>query len=151
MKKRYQKHTKPELPSRQKLASELAKQTQKAEWTSRQLKEADKQHFTWQTRACRSEQENQRLVQQIEKMTSAGEYICVVPSPNFSSRNAMMESAAFCRVGMPRYHVGVDLEVRDFQRHDRGHNESLIEAIADQMSRETRAVVLKNLRILSTT
>jgi len=151
MKKRYQKQSKPEMPSRRKLASELAEQKQRAEQATQLARNVAHSTDILRERAFRAEDENQRLVKQIEKITSAGEYIRVVSSPNYSSRNAMMESAAFCRVGMPRFHVGIDLEVCDFQRHDRGHHESLIEAIADQMSRETRAVVLKNLRILSTT
>lgn len=145
MKRRYQKHTKPELPSRQKLASELAEQKQRAEQATQLAHNTAHSADILRGRAFRAEDENQRLVKQIEGLSSFKEYVRVAPSPNFAKSDGFLRTQ---QIGMPRYHVGIDFGVDTFQRHDRGNREILIEAIADQIAREARAAVIKNLQVI---
>lgn len=142
--KRYQKQDKPKIPSRRKLADELAKTEKAREWTSRQLDIATKEQSSWMTKACRLDRENQRMAKQIEGLTSFRDFVHVAASPGFSSREDFIRHQT---VEMGMYHVGVDIRVDSFRRHE-CDKMYLIEAIADQIAQEARSIVMKNLRVV---
>ena len=48
---------------------------------------------------------------------------------------------------MGMYHVGIDIRVDSFRRHQ-SDKAYLIEAVADQIAKEARSVVVKNLQVI---
>ena len=152
-KNRYSKPVRKEVPSRRKLEIEAQRLQVVAEqrahelrYTREDLETVRDERRTWRGRAESMREENERLRKQVDGLAAPKRFLHVTARPGPKEREEMMYSRHW-QVEMPRYHVGVDVSVERFQTMARGDGGVFAEALADQLAREVKRVVMENLRI----
>ncbi len=152
-KKRYSKPERTEVPSRRKLAMEVAKAQAEAalldlDLKRRQLDLVDLRQACneWMWRASSAEGENARLRKQVEAMMPPERFLHVFPVRGFR-HGEVEEMLRVQTLHLPRVHLVVEVGLEHMRMREMRDPAAYKEALADHIARQARKVVMEGLQI----